>query len=643
MSFVRRSATSLIPLLALPIMILTGAPPARAAEPAREDAIAPATAPARAAVAPAPARPDAIDFARCPAASDVALLTIPRVPRAGAPLRIVAASARPLDAALIVQRAGGATVARSAERRGANPSWWTAEVASADAGTYRVGLGRGGEVAACATVVVGERGPASRRARPAGAVWPVERAWGPDTEALYSAWVEHLFDDPLDADPSWRGLGTVLGDPSRNLLHDHLGLGEDSGGKMVLNPDCADLPFFLRAYFAWKLGLPFGYSACSRGTATGPPRCSGWRSNLSPETPPSADDVTAFLTFARRDVGWGVHSGSARTPAAADATDLYPTRVSPETITPGTVFADPYGHTLVVVARVPQTKDGGGLLLAVDAQPDLTVARKRFWRGNFLFSTDPKLGGAGFKHFRPIVLDGNKLRPLTNDEIEQHPDYGDFSLEQYADGVEGFYDAMDAMLSPEPLDPERAYRQMIDALDEQIRARVRSVQNGEDWVAKNRRTIPMPEGAAIFETSGPWEDYATPSRDLRLLIAIDVVQGFPAKVEQQPERYALPPNASPRDVRRALERLLDEEAQRRRFTYVKSDRSMQELTLADVLARATALEMAYNPNDCVETRWGAAKGSAEAASCKRVAPPEQRARMERYREWFAERRRPPRA
>jgi len=587
-------------------------------------------------------RAPAVDLAACPTTSDVALLTIPRVPRAGAPLRVIAASSRPLDAALVITQRGGATVAASAERRGASPYWWTAEVDAASAGAYRVALGRGSEVAACAAIVVGE-GSGARRSRPAGAVWPVERAWDAGNEALYSAWVEQLFDDPLDAEPTWKGIGSVLSDPQRNLLHDHLGLGEDNAKKMVLNPDCADLPFFLRAYFAWKLGLPFGYSACSRGTATAPPRCEGWRSNLTPDSPPSSDDVAAFLHFARRDVGWGVHSGSARTPAAADATDLYPTRISPETIRPGAVFADPYGHTLVVVARLPQTDENAGLLLAVDAQPDLTVARKRFWRGNFLFAVDPKLGGAGFKHFRPIVGDGAKLRRLSNDEIEARDDYGDFSLEQYAGGIDGFYDQMDAMLSPEPLDPARAFAQMIDALEEQVGARVRSVANGEAYVAKNRGTIAMPEGAAIFETSGAWEDYATPSRDLRLLIAIDVVRDFPAKVERQPARYALPPGRSVADVRRALDRMLADESAQRSVRYVRSDGSEQTITLADVLARAGALEMAYNPNDCAETRWGAAKGSPEAASCRRAAPPEQRARMERYREWFAERRRPPRA
>ena len=40
--------------------------------------------------------------------------------------------------------------------------------------------------------------------------------------------------------------------------------GEDEMN-MIIRPDCADLPYFLRAYFAFKMGLPYGYSKCSRG------------------------------------------------------------------------------------------------------------------------------------------------------------------------------------------------------------------------------------------------------------------------------------------------------------------------------------------------------------------------------------------
>src|SRR5262249_55617301 len=149
---------------------------------------------------------------------------------------------------------------------------------SPGAGTYRVTLRSDAGVLACKEVAVAPH-PRPRPARP-GAVWAVERSWNRPTENLYSAWIEHLFDDPLDAQPSWHGLDAILRDPARNFLHDPLGAGEASAPStaMHLEPDCADLPFFLRAYFAWKLGLPFGYSECSRGSASAPPRCGGWYS-----------------------------------------------------------------------------------------------------------------------------------------------------------------------------------------------------------------------------------------------------------------------------------------------------------------------------------------------------------------------------
>jgi hypothetical protein len=81
---------------------------------------------------------------------------------------------------------------------------------------------------------------------------------------------------------------------------------------------------------------------------------------------------------------------------------------------------------------------------------------------------------------------------------------------------------------------------------------------------------------------------------------------------------------------------------RRTFGYLRSDGSTFTLTLADVVGRALDLEIAYNPNDCPEVRWGAPPGSAEASTCRRGAPGGQVARMRRSRAWFHERRRPPR-
>ena len=379
------------------------------------------------------------------AAGGIVLLTSPAAPVAGAPLRGIAVSERPRELSLAVIAPTGKTLAHSGERHGGPPYWWSVEATVGEPGVYRVCAN---DDVACEAVLVGDR-PRPRRAT--NGRWPITREWNRATEDLYAAWVEHLFTDPLDADPSWHWLHEVTRQPERNFLYDHLGLGEDGEDGLRLEPDCSDLPYVLRAYFAWKLGLPFGYSECSRGADGDPPTCPRWHSALEP-LGGGVDSLNGMQSFLQRLVDT-VQSGAGRAPATDDRTDFYPTRLAADTLRPGTVYADPYGHMLLLVQRVPQTSTAAGMLLAVDAQPDGTVARKRYWRGNFLFALDPTLGSAGFKHFRPIVAEGGRLRPLDNAEIDASPYYGDYSLEQYDHGVEGFYDRVDVAISPRRLEP----------------------------------------------------------------------------------------------------------------------------------------------------------------------------------------------
>ncbi len=504
-----------------------------------------------------------------------------------------------------------------------------------------------------------------------GSIWPIRNKWNRETENLYSAWIEKLFDAPLDATLSWPALHVGLRDESRNFLFNHLGLNEDSM-KLLIRPDCADLPYFLRAYFAFKMGLPFGYSKCTRGGGGQPPTCHSWWNIQHEEPPPAPPEqktasavfgmvgqsvppparpasrrpsglVPGFGYYVRQTVADGVHSGSGRTRATDNNTDYYPVPLNDDVLRPGTVYADPYGHILVLARRVPQTDGTAGVFLAVDAQPDGTVARKRFWRGNFLFADNPALGSPGFKRFRPIVSDKNgNLRRLTNDEIAKNEDYGDFSLDQSKLKIEEFYDRMDDVMSPEPLDPLGAMKEAITSLEEQVNARVTSVENGRKFLNSGKGDASMPDGASIFETTGAWEDFATPSRDLRLLIAIDVVRLFPERVARRTDRYAMPKNKSVADVKAELEGVLAAELASRKFAYTRSDGSAWTLSMKDVVDRVAKLEMAYNVNDCVELRWGAPEKSDEAATCKRHAPQSQRSKMSEYRAWFHERRRPPR-
>ena len=151
----------------------------------------------------------------------------------------------------------------------------------------------------------------------------------------------------------------------------------------------------------------------------------------------------------------------------------------------------------------------------------------------------------------------------------------------------------------------------------------------------------MPSGASIFETIGPWEDFATPSRDMRLIIAINVLNGLPNKIVRHPELFVLN-GESPQTLKAEIEDYQAQRLQERRIRYIRSDGSSWELSLADVLARKQAFEIAYNPNDCAEVRWGAKPGTDEYSTCRRHAPSEQHAKMEQYRPWFRDARRPTR-
>jgi hypothetical protein len=580
---------------------------------------------------------------RCRTKSGLGILTSPRRPIRGQALRVVVVSPRPREGAQLVARQGKERLALDVLHRGGPPYFWFAEVDKARRGKYRFALvSKDGRSLACRRAWVSTNKPSPPEV--SGSYWPVKRSWNRITESFYSAWIEKLFDAPANAQPSWSPLHEVIRDPERNFLYNHLGTDEDGPRRreaVVVKPDCADLPYYLRAYFAWKLRLPFGYRHCDRGTSRRAARRGELRSNLSidPGRRANASPAKRFSWFLRRYVSY-VHSGAGRTAPGDNDTDLYPVALNRESLRPGTVYVDPHGHLLIVAKWINQRPGRGGLLYAVDGHPDLSVGRKRFWRGAFMFSDDIKKGAGGFKAFRPLRVEDGEVVALTNEEIRKSRVYRNYSVEQYRLGLDGFYDRMDRIINPKPLTPVHAYSERLDALYELILERVDSVKAGEEYMEQvSYKTMDMPRGPRIFETRGPWENYSTPARDMRLLIAIHEVVTFPKKVATKPDHFHLPDGQSPAEARAQMRELFREVTAKKKFSYTRSDGTAWTLSMADLIARQEQLEMGYNPNDCIEIRWGAS--GKERATCKRHAPPEQRQRMKRYREWFATRTRPP--
>ncbi|MBX3184275.1 MAG: hypothetical protein KF915_16730 [Polyangiaceae bacterium] len=645
--------------------------------------------------------------------SGSAWLLSPERPRAGESFRILTVSESDLPGAVIELRDTRGERRESGPgelRRGGGPPWFWWTEAELPEGRYRVTLTREGRVVSCRRFNVGGRSAPSERGD--GELWRAVRGWDRDYENLYSAWISVLFDAPEAT--TWRGFHSVTQERERNLLFGHLGLGEDreAGENAVrMTPDCADAPHFFRAYFAWKLGLPFAYHRCRFGSPSGAPKCADWTTNQGVVEEPSkrteragtakraeaaepavraepdeadepgelavkdgdraesvskADaggaDRTArasgkdgarravpFVRFSEPRDPPGVEltrffglikneitARSLRTDFTDSATDLYPVPLTKDALRPGAVYSDPYGHTYTLVRWIAQTESSPGVLLAVDAQPDETLNIKRFWRGNFLFSAVSRREGHGFKAFRPIVQSDvpgqvrQELSLLSNAQIALARGYGNYSAEQAALDVPGFYGRMEQLINPSPLSPVTAYKELHRALHRQLRQRVREIDLAEEYRRRNPgEVIPMPEGQAIFRTTGPWEALSTPCRDLRLLVGVDALRDFPEQVIR-----VAPQSDVLREHLAALHRKWSAEMI---FSYTRSDGVKQRLTLAEALGRVTALELGWNPNDCPERRWGAPEGSAEASACTSRAPEEQAKRMEAFRHWFARR------
>jgi len=568
----------------------------------------------------------------------VALLVSPENPRPGEVFHIMATGGKSIGKAKIEVSSAAGEIGSVKSRSGDGLPFWRIDEFKAGAkGKYHVALSDGSTTASLDFLVTDKPSQAS-----SNSVWKTQRGWDSKTEALYSAWINALFYD-ADERASWTALQEVTQTRERNFLYNYLSLGEDDPNgksKVLMQPDCADNPFYMRAYFSWKLGLPFGYHLSDRGALGRAPKTGQWitnESNLSKSQP-----TQKFNTFIRIVMN-GVHSGTARTALNDESSDYYPVALTQKSLRPGVVFADPYGHTLIIVRWVPQTSDSPGMLLSVDAQPDGTVGIKRFWKGNFLFSTTEVIGDPGFKAFRPIVINNGKLCLMKSNEINEKSGLVPFSLQQKKMESNAFYHTLERVINPKPLDPEMALLDLIQALHEQLVVRITSVANGEAYMKSHPgAVIPMPGGTSgVFQAGGQWEDFSTPNRDLRLLIAMDAILDFPNKIIRSPEDFKKSMLQSPENIKKKMEALLEKKLAELSISYTRTNGTEQRLTIAEILKRREAFEMAYNPNDGIEIRWGAPEKSEERSTCHRHVPANQLGKMQSVRVWFKKRVHPP--
>jgi len=392
--------------------------------------------------------------------------------------------------------------------------------------------------------------------------------------------------------------------------------------------DCADLPYYLRAYYAWKRGLPFSYI-----TAVSPlGRTNDIRYTARGNATASRRDITSgsvqamSLLSTLRDT---ISSATYRLHPDMEGTDLYPVRIDRKSIKPGSVLYDPNGH-LAVVYRV----EDDGRIEYIDAHPDNSLTRGTY--GRKFVRSSPGMG-AGFKNWRPMRLVGatktdNGTLMGGHIEFAKNAEIPDYSTEQFfgngprpadrewASGgftLEGqlvdYYDYMRAMMGGGSLayDPIVEVRNMVHSNCEDIKYRAEAV----DLAILNRihlKSQPDRLPQNIYGTEGEWEEFSTPSRDARLKTSFkelrDQVQRFVEWHAASDKRITY----QGADLQRDLLQTYDTEAAACSIIYTRSDGS--QIRLSYELIRARMWLLSFDPYHCIERRWGAPP--PEDATCR---------------------------
>lgn len=403
---------------------------------------------------------------------------------------------------------------------------------------------------------------------------------------------------------------------------------------MFFYADCADLPYALRAYFAWKNGLPFSY--VSGVAPVGQSRDLRYsrhgnyavrRSDVVPQAEGAFPNARTVLNTVNNIVSSAMFR-FAPEPSRGALFDFYPVKLQKGSIRPGTVIYDPNGHVAVVY-----NVDDEGRIRFIDTHPDNSLTRGSYGK-RFVRASPPM--GAGFKNWRPMKLVGAKQgadgtwyggRVVLAGDAE----LADWSDEQFY-GTESprpkgwsaaafvyqgerldYYDYVRQAVAGRDVayDPLVETRAMVRELCDDLYYRAISV----DIAVKaglHQRPQPSRLPDNIYGTSGDWETYSTPSRDARLKASFAELRDQVVRFVEMAEAGDSKLDYGGADLARDLKSVYAEEAAKCSVAYTASDGSERKLSFDE--ARLRVFDFSFDPYHCPELRWGA-RSAEELASC----------------------------
>lgn len=425
---------------------------------------------------------------------------------------------------------------------------------------------------------------------------------------------------------------------------------------LILYSDCADFPYFLRAYYAYHNGLPFGFvndidkadrpyssvankdaELATKGLENSPygnvVRSRGG-SNVA-RAPGAEPNLISYLGRMFDTVSTATLRVGPLSPNHS-LTDLYPVKINRSGIRPGTIVHST-GHAMVVWNIDPK-----GVVKVIDAHPDGSVQFKEITPSTLERSRPDQ--ALGFFRFRSLhllgasvasngVLYGGKIVADSDADLFKA---GKFSLEQWfgpgtnvppgasvspTDWTQGFkkinffdYLAKQMRGSGIVVKADESVGDLILSLCNQIQMRVDDV-NTTAASGLAGRAHPSALPADIFGEADPdWGTYSTPNRDFRLkgtvrdIVKLAVGQYRLAKSGDKSVQFA----GSAQDFANALRSRVALVNKACKIQYKNSVGATVALSFNQVLGRLNRLS--FDPYLCPEKLWGAT--GSELATCR---------------------------
>ncbi|WP_425410787.1 hypothetical protein [Hyphococcus sp.] len=417
--------------------------------------------------------------------------------------------------------------------------------------------------------------------------------------------------------------------------------------------DCADMAYVLRAYYAWKNGLPFSYQNAMRTAngkredlrySTGGNAVAGRRQILN-----YVSNAPAFIARIGGEVSTAMFRTHPEKGGGRSHDDFYPVAISREAVKPGVLAYDIFGHVGIVYDVLEN-----GRVLIVASHPDNSVTRTAY--GPNFMRSKPELG-AGLKAWRPIYVDGaekdsdgsllgGKLRAKENAALKT------FSMEQYFGNTPHpsgewhhgefrhnertlkYYDYVRRKLAASDFayDPVDELRFGLQTICGDIKSRKAAV----DAAYFSRVHLkPHPEKLPpnIYGTYGEWEEYSTPSRDARLKVSFIELRRDTQQLYEEAKAGAPGIEYDGDDLAGDLFQAFEEEKNACTYTYWRSDNTRMRLNLGHAMERLWLLS--FDPYHCPERRWGA--NGAELETCTDDAEKSQWYNAQRFLRYQARR------